>query len=159
MTKGETLNLSVTAGDAATVEFRFGGASLRSVAATSTGDAWSISESTAAWDAGEYAWQAWATLSNSSVRVIASGAFTLDSPLAVGDVRTTAQRVVEMIEAMIQGNAGEGVKRYKINNRELERYSVPELLQLLSYWRQRAAVERRRKNGLSSLGPRIEIRF
>lgn len=159
MIKGETLKLSVSVDDATAVEFRFGGSSMRTVAAAAECNEWSIKTSTAAWTAGEYAWQAWATLADAAVAVVKAGTLTLAEPLAVGDVRTTARRIVEMIESMIQGNAGEGVKRYKINNRELERYSVAELMQLLSYWRQRAATERRRENGISTLGPRIELRF
>jgi hypothetical protein len=67
--------------------------------------------------------------------------------------------MVEMIEAMMAGNASEGIKSYTINNRSLERYSVEELMTLLSYWRGRLLLERRREKGLSSRGPRIEIRF
>lgn len=47
---------------------------------------------------------------------------------------------------MIAGNAADGVKKYKIagqsgGSRELERYSMDELLKLLEYWRRRAAKE------------------
>ena len=79
--------------------------------------------------------------------------------LAVGDIRSTARQIVEKIEAMIAGNAGEGVRRYKINNRELERYSVAELLQLLSYWKAQVRIEERKELGKSALGPRIAVRF
>lgn len=47
--------------------------------------------------------------------------------------------VVAKLEAMIAGNADTGVKSYTIAGRTLERYSVAELLQLLEYWRRRAA--------------------
>lgn len=47
---------------------------------------------------------------------------------------------------MIAGNAADGVKKYKVagqtgGSRELERYSVDELLKLLEYWRRRAQQE------------------
>ena len=155
MIKGETLKLSVTVADASAVEFRFGGPQTRTVTTTKNGDTFTGSESTSAWNAGVYAWQAWATLTDGTVVVVDSGELDIDDALAVGDVRTSARKMVEMIEAMMAGNASEGVRRYKINNRELERYSVAELLQLLSYWRERAAREKRG----GGLGPRISVRF
>lgn len=155
MIKGETLKLCVTASTATAVEFRFGGPQTRTVAATKTGSEWNISTSTTAWDAGVYRWQAWATEADASVAVIAEGTLDLDAPLTVGDVRDPARKVVENIEAMIAGNASQGVRSYKINNRELERYSVSELLALLSYWKAQA----RRESGTGGLGPRISVRF
>ena len=88
-----------------------------------------------------------------------AGNIQLDDVLGVGDERTTARTIVENIEAMMKGNATEGVRRYKINNRELERYSVAELMQLLSYWRHRMMQEERKDRGNFGLGPRIAVRF
>lgn len=155
MTKGETLQLLVSDGSAASVEFRFGGPQTRTVAATKSGSDFSIAADTAAWTAGTYAWQAWATYADASKKIIGSGTLDLADALGVGDVRSNARKMVEMIEAMMAGNASEGVRRYRINNRELERYSVSELMQLLSYWR--AQVKRENRNG--GLGPRIAVRF
>lgn len=47
---------------------------------------------------------------------------------------------------MLAGRADDGVKKYKIagqtgGSRELERYSMAELLDLLNYWKRRAAKE------------------
>lgn len=157
MIKGETLKLCVSCSSATAVEFRFGGPETRTVAATQSGSDWSIAASTSAWTAGVYRWQAWATLDDASVKVIREGGLDLDAPLGLGDVRLPARKMVEMIEAMMAGNAGEGVRRYKINNRELERYSVGELLQLLSYWKEQA--KREGRSPASGLGPRISVRF
>ena len=155
MTKGETLNLSVTDADAVSVEFRFGGPQTHTVAATQAGSDFAISADTSAWIAGTYAWQAWATFAGAVKAIIATGEVDLADVLGVGDVRSSARKMVEMIEAMMAGNAGEGVRRYRINNRELERYSVAELMQLLSYWRER--MKRESRGGLP--GPRISVRF
>lgn len=159
MIKGETLKLGVSCSDATAVEFRFGGPEVRTIAATQSGSDFEIAASTAAWVAGIYRWQAWATLTDLSVKVIAEGGIDLDAPLAEGDVRLPARKIVEMIEGMIAGNAEKGVRRYKINNRELERYSVGELMQLLSYWRERMRREEKAGTGTSGLGPRISVRF
>lgn len=155
MTKGETLKLSVSDGSASSVEFRFGGPQTRAVAATKDGSDFSISADTAGWTAGVYAWQAWATYPDSTKAIIATGNLDLADALGVGDVRSDARKMVEMIEAMMAGNASEGVRRYRINNRELERYSVQELMTLLSYWRERVRREERK----GGLGPRIAVRF
>ncbi len=159
MHKGETLKLTVTDAEASAVEFRFGGASTKTETATAENGDWSIAAATAAWNSGHYAWQAWATYPDTSVRVIAYGSFDLEAALGVGEVRTTARQMVEMIEAQMKGNAPEAVRRYRINNRELERYSVAELLSLLSYWKGQLKLEERKEKGLSTLGPRIAVRF
>ena len=59
--------------------------------------------------------------------------------------RPNPAEVVAKIEAMLAGNASDGVKSYTISSpggvgqRTLERYSVTELLQLLEYWKRQAA--------------------
>jgi hypothetical protein len=159
MTKGETLKLVVTDASAASVEFRFGGPQTRAVTATKSGSEFSIAADTAGWTAGFYKWQAWATYVDATKAIITTGNVDVDAALAVGDVRSDARKMVEMIEAMMAGNASEGVRRYRINNRELERYSVSELMQLLSYWRERMKREERTAAGRSALGPRISVRF
>lgn len=159
MIKGETLEMSLTDADAVSVEFRFGGPQTRTVNATKSGTTFSVAADTAAWTAGAYRWQAWGTYAENVKRVIASATIDIEDALGVGDIRSTARQIVEKIEAMIAGNAGEGVRRYKINNRELERYSVAELLQLLSYWKAQVRIEERKAAGKSALGPRIAVRF
>lgn len=159
MIKGETLKLGVTSAETAAVEFRFGGPETRAIAATKSGDEFTATAPTVSWLPGLYAWQAWATFADATVAVIASGTLELSDPLSVGDVRTDARKMVAMIEEMMAGNASKGVRRYKINNRELERYSVGELMQLLSYWRERMKREERAAKGAAGLGPRISVRF
>lgn len=159
MTKGETLKLCVDDTLAASVEYKFGGPQTRTVSATKAGSEFSISADTTEWTAGVYAWQAWATYADSTKKIIATGTVDLAAALGVGDVRSPARKMVEMIEAMMAGNASEGVRRYRINNRELERYSVAELLQLLSYWKNQAKKEDCLAAGRSALGPRISVRF
>lgn len=156
MTKGETLKLCVVDPCAVSVEFRFGGASVQTAAGVKDGTSFEASVSTTAWAVGNYRWQAWAIYEDDSTAITSEGSFELVDVLGVGDVRSQAEKMVDMIEAMIAGNASEGVRRYKINNRELERYSVEELLKLLSYWKQQLKRERHCGGGL---GPRIVVRF
>ncbi len=159
MIKGETLSIQVEDAEATAVEFRLGGPQTRTINATAEGSTWTGTELTAEWAAGFYEWQAWATFEGGRVAVISRGNFKLEDALGIGDRRSTAQRNIEAIQTMLEGNAGEGVRRYRINNRELERYSVSELLQLLSYWKAELKREERAEAGRSTLGPRIAVRF
>lgn len=72
---------------------------------------------------------------------------TLPSPVNPADV-------VLKIEAMLAGNASDGVKSYAIAGRTLERYSVNELLALLEYWRRRAATVANNASTTPRLGGR-----
>jgi hypothetical protein len=159
MIKGETLRIQVDDAEATAVEFRLGGPATRTITATKAGITWLGSALTADWVAGFYEWQAWGTYQGGRIGVISRGNFKLEDVLGVGDRRNIAQRNIEAVQAMLEGNAGEGVRRYRINNRELERYSVAELLQLLSYWKAEYKREERAEAGRSTLGPRIAVRF
>jgi hypothetical protein len=79
MIKGETLTIQLTDALATAVEFRFGGPQTRTITGTKSGDDWTGTQSTAAWTAGFYEWQAWATYSDASVAVIDRGNFRLES--------------------------------------------------------------------------------
>jgi hypothetical protein len=74
-------------------------------------------------------------------------------------VRTQARIAVAHIQAMLAGGATLEAKKYKINNRELERHSIAELLQLLSFWRRELSRESRLSSGISSIGQSISVRI
>lgn len=63
------------------------------------------------------------------------------------DVRSVAERIVANIEAYLEGNSTSLVRRYKINNRELERHSMAELLTLLKFYRKQVKRQRLRASG------------
>ncbi len=71
--------------------------------------------------------------------------------------RTKAREIIDKIENMMSKAPAEGVRRYKINNRELERYSMRELLDLLAYWRRRFRTADRKLQGKTSMGPDIQV--
>lgn len=159
MTKGETLRIEVNDANATAVEFRFGGASVKTMTGTNENGTWKASGSTASWDAGHYEWQAWATFADGSLAIIDRGNLRLDDALGVGDLRSVARKNLDAIEAMLTKKASSDVRRYKINNRELEKYSTAELLEARSYWMAEVKREERAEAGRSILGPRIAIRF
>lgn len=60
---------------------------------------------------------------------------------AAFDGRSQARRILEAIDAMIEGTASINQKRYQINNRELERYELTELIALRTKYAQLIARE------------------
>jgi hypothetical protein len=157
---GETLQITVQADKAATVSFVFAGPSKHTVAATGDGTGnFSISASTAGWAAGSYLWEATSSAAG-LVKVITRQGLTVAAPLdslATGaDLRSTARKAVEMLEASLSGASTAEVSRYKINNRELQRYTVEERIALLAFWRRELSKENRKAAGISGLGKRIE---
>lgn len=128
------------------------------------GGEWRSSFDTSPSAPGLYSFETWAFRGSTERLLIERGQTKILPSILSGssdeaDQRSLAQRMVDMIEAMIAGNASAGVKRYRINNRELERYSLGELMQLLNYWRNRVAIENRKALGLPALGPKIKFSF
>jgi hypothetical protein len=159
LTQGETLTIQQTVTDATAVEVRLGGASTGTHSMAAVGSCWSVNIDTAAMEPGKYVAQVWATYAGAVKRIVSTEEFTLAAALKAGDMRTDARKALDMIEAMLSGQAKEGVRRYRINNRELERYSVAELLQLRSHYVAEVQKENRRNKGMTGLGPRIAVRF
>jgi hypothetical protein len=160
LTIGETLTIRQAVASATAVEARLGGPSATTQAlALDSGLTWAANIDTADLLPGEYALQLWATFEDGTIRIVSSEPLTLRSPLTVGDIRSNARKALDAIEAMLAGQANEGVRRYRINNRELERYTVDELLRLRSHFAAEVQKENRRNKGMTGLGPRIAVRF
>lgn len=159
LTQGETLKVSQEIPCATSAELRIGGPQVSEHAMTASGSCWTVSVDTSDMPAGLYALQIWATLTDGAVKIAGKMSLTLEAALSEGDTRSQARIAYENIKAMLAGQAKEGVKRYKINNRELERYSMSELLALKSHFGAEVRNEERKKAGRDSLGPRILVNF
>lgn len=159
LTQGETLTITQSVADATAVEVRLGGPSIGTHAMTADGNDWTANIDTSAMPPGSYAAQIWATYAGGVVRIVSTESFTLAPALRVGDMRSSARIALENIDAMLSGQAKEGVRRYRINNRELERYTVDELLKLRSHFAAELQREERKNKGITGLGPRIAVRF
>lgn len=90
---------------------------------------------TAAWAPGEYSWHYW--VEKAGERYPAQrGQLTVKpdpSTMAAGtDTRTAAEVALDAVRSMLRGTATSGVLSYRINERELRRYSMPELIALES---------------------------
>ena len=66
------------------------------------------------------------------------------------DPRSHAQRVLDSINAVIEGRATKDEKSYRINNRELHRTPMADLLKLQEVYR--ARVRRERNKGMTGFG-------
>ncbi|HWL51338.1 MAG TPA: hypothetical protein VNQ90_02825 [Chthoniobacteraceae bacterium] len=126
---------------------------------------WSIDVTeTDNWSAGRCYFEAWATLPAGGKKLLERARFnvvgSIESAESGQDLRSIAARNVENLEAYL-GSIGnpdsdQSVKRYRINNRELENYSINEILKLLDFWKSRLASEEREALGLPK---RSSIKF
>lgn len=161
LTVGETLKILIEAPESAgDGEMRIGGPMAATVPVMSTVEGWVFKQETAGMLPGSYAYQVWATFDDGTKAIVSRGTFVLVEALSDGqDVRSTARKNLDAIEAMLGKSDQVGVRRYRINNRELERYSVAELLKLRSFWALEVRKEERLASGKGALGPRIAFRF
>lgn len=151
------------------VTFYLRGPAAHTVTTTATGDTWQASQATTDWEPGTYAVEAWA------VNAVVCGE-TIPSYLVARtrvDVEASAmsggsgfsalnryESIVQAIEGHLASNGQDPTWRsYKINQREMVRHSVEELLKLLAHYKRLAAIERRKQRGQSILGPDIRFRF
>lgn len=159
LTAGETLTVTQDIADAVSVELRVGGAKVSTHSMTAQGSTWIVNVDTSAWPAGNYVLQVWAEYSDETTRIVNTDRLELASAVSLGDPRSQARIALDNIKLMLAGQAKEGVRRYRINNRELERYSVAELLALKSHFAAEVLREERRERGRNSLAPRILAHF
>lgn len=89
---------------------------------------------TAAWTAGEYSWASWVEKVAEKYSV-SSGSITLKPDPRVAttlDSRSTARTALDNVRLLLAGKASSGTLSYRIGERQLQSYSMPELLQLES---------------------------
>lgn len=75
------------------------------------------------------------------------------------DGRTQAQIALEAIDAVMAKRATRDQERYRINNRELYRTPIADLLKLRSYYAEQVARERRAQCGISPWGRTVRVRL
>jgi hypothetical protein len=116
---------------------------------------------TANWAPGLYAFSVRAT-KDADVVELASGQLTILQDLAAvtagHDPRTDNEKALSAIEAVLANKASQDQMRYRINNRELWRMAVADMLKLQAFYRTRVRRERNRKNG-GSFGRTIPVNF
>ncbi|PKG51261.1 hypothetical protein CXF87_10240 [Halomonas sp. MES3-P3E] len=116
---------------------------------------------TASWKPGDY-WYSLRVTDGTEVYEVETGTLTVDPDLAAVsefDGRTHAERTLQAIEAVIEGRASKDQDSYRINNRELRRTSISQLLKLRDVYRQEVRRLRASRRGKDTLGRQVLARF
>lgn len=81
--------------------------------------------------------------------------------LTFSDNRTHARKVLEAIEAVIEGRASKDQEEYSIGDRSLKRTPIPELLKLRQTYRSEAAAEEALERIANGLGgsAKVQVRI
>ncbi|MGN6657562.1 MAG: hypothetical protein ACTHKN_01095 [Achromobacter mucicolens] len=115
---------------------------------------------TTGWAAGVY-WYSLRATNGSQVLEAESGRIEILADLAAVsgtfDGRTEAERALAAIDAVLSKRATQDQQRYTINNRELWRTPIADLIKLRAFYA--ARVRRERRKGCSPFGRAIPVRF
>lgn len=117
---------------------------------------------TSVWDAGNYWYTLRATNGTDTVELENGTIRVLPDLLAEAegyDGRTQAQIALDAIEAVLGKRATIDQERYRINNRELYRTSISDLLKLRSFYVEQVRRENGCATGRSRFGRQIAVRF
>jgi len=117
---------------------------------------------TAEWTPGTYWWAVHATDGTTVVEIERGDMTVLPDLTAVNtpyDGRSENEIALEAIDAVLSKRATQDQQRYVINNRELWRTPVADLLKLRSFYNTRVRRERARRAGSSTMGRNIPVRF
>jgi hypothetical protein len=119
---------------------------------------------TAAWLPGRYSFSVRATsISSGDIFEAQFGELEiLPDLLAISgeyDGRSDNQKALDAIEAVLARRATLDQQRYTINNRELWRTPIIELIKLRSFYAAAVAREKRKNSGNRTFGRRINVRF
>ncbi len=160
-----------TADYALTYEFHLdtggGGSNKFTITATETSTDYIVeiaSATTASYTAGEYNWYAFITRSSDSQRLsVDEGRTKVEINFANtnADSRTHAKKVLDAIEATIEGRASQDQMSYSIAGRSLSRMSIDDLLKFRDRYRaeHEKAIKKLRIKNEQDTGNTIKVRF
>ena len=114
------------------------------------------------WAAGEYWYSLRVSNGSTTVEIEAGQLRVLPNLLeesAGYDGRTQAEIALDAIDAVLANRATIDQQRYRINNRELYRTDIKDLLKLRTFYIAQVAQERAKKSGRSGFGRQIPVRF
>lgn len=119
-------------------------------------------EATKAWAPGTY-WYSMRATKGADVLEVASGQLVVRPDLATAgagyDGRTQNERALENICAVLEKRASQDQQRYTINNRELWRTPIADLLKLKGHYTAAVRRERAAAAGRNSFGRTIKVKF
>lgn len=117
---------------------------------------------TTAWPAGLY-WFSVRVAKGGDVQEVGAGELTVLADLTTAtdgyDGRSPNEISLAAIQAVLAKRATQDQQRYMINNRELWRMTIGDLLKLLAFYRNAVKRERNKKSGRSTFGRAIPVRF
>lgn len=117
---------------------------------------------TASWPAGLYSWQAYATHATLGRFTVRTGMLTILANFATAtDGKTTARKLLDAIESVLQGSANLSQKSIEINGKRIDRHSITELFSVRSRLQQEVQQEEAAAGIAAGLGSsnRILVRF
>jgi hypothetical protein len=133
--------------------------------ATADGDTHVIgagAATTAAWLPGRYWWTLRVSDGTDTIEVD-SGQTTIRGDLTAEgagyDGRGHVEKVLDAIEAVIEGRASQDQERYRINNRELQRTPIADLIKLRETYRAELRRLKAARRGSTLLGRQVLTRF
>ncbi len=132
--------------------------------ATASGDEHLVhvaSSTTGAWAPARYAWRAKVSKAGDSFTVGEGQIEVANAFASAADPRSSARRMLEAVEAVIEGRATDGVDEYTIAGRSIRVTPIPQLLALRSTLRvdvRREEAARRAAEGLAPAG-RVMVRW
>lgn len=172
ITAGLPLSLSLSLGaqgidaDTYTVTLYLRGPKAVDVVATGSGTTFEFSAdaaATAAWTPGAYWWTVRADDGAGLVRELDAGQTEVVADLVAAgdgyDGRTENQKALDAIDAVIANRATLDQERYRINNRELYRTPIRDLIALRSYYANKVRQERKCCKGASGFGRAVLVKF
>lgn len=117
---------------------------------------------TAAWVAGDY-WYSLRATQGANVAELERGTMRVLPDLLSApegyDGRSQAQIALDAINAVLAKRATLDQERYRINNRELYRTSISDLLKLRGFYAEQVRRENACKTGRTGFGRKIPVRF
>lgn len=153
------------ANDGWTLTYTFVNASVRFTATASAVGADHLvnasAATTTAWAAGTYDWRAQVSKAG-EVFTVGSGRLVVKPSFsAATDARSQARRMLEAVEAVLEGRASSAVQDYQIAGRSLRHIPIPDLLTLRDRLRMDVTREETAADLAAGKGPRgrIQVRF
>ena len=155
------------ANDSWVITYKLIGANgVESITSTSSGATHVLtasSSTTAAWTAGFYEWSAYVEKGTERI-TLQTGTLTIladPSSASATDSRSHARKVLEAIQAVLEGRASKDQESYTINGRSLSRTPIADLMKMERTYAARVAQEDRAEKAQQGLGTssKIKVRF
>lgn len=141
------------------------GPAVINLVSTVNGNAYQFSAdaaTTAGWAPGRYWYQIVATSTDGTVCQVEAAEIVITPDLSQAEAgyngQSANEQILAALDAMIAGKATNDVQRYRINNRELTRFTPAELIKWRDYYWQLVQRERLKARGKSIFGQQIKFK-